>query len=102
MVKKMHPLEKCEQCPDFIFEDVQAYIQRLEAQVPKWISVEDRLPEEPCAVLVVLYGSAVCVAWYNYPGWFETGSGIRCSAGNGVTHWMPLPEPPKEETDVQV
>lgn len=60
-----------------------------------WISVEDRLPEEPCAVLVVVYGNAVCVARYNYPGCFETGFGMRFSAGNGVTHWMPLPEPPK-------
>lgn len=29
---KINPLEKCEKCPDFIFEDVQAYIQKLEAE----------------------------------------------------------------------
>ena len=29
---KMNPLEKCEKCPDFIFEDVQVYIQQLEAE----------------------------------------------------------------------
>lgn len=29
---KMNPLEKCEKCPDFIFEDVQEYIRLLETR----------------------------------------------------------------------
>lgn len=97
-------------CMETMLSDCQAYILTLEADKAKiqaqnaalvkqheWISVKDRLPEEPCAVLVVLYGSAVCVAWYSRLGWFETGSGMFVSAGHGVSHWMPLPEPPKEE-----
>lgn len=84
-------------CDVQVQKDALALIQQLEAQVPKWISVEDGLPEEPCAVIAVLtYGNAVCVAWY-CSGWFETGSGLRFRAGKGITHWMPLPEPPKEE-----
>lgn len=47
----------------------------------KWISVEDGLPEEPCDVLVVLYCNAVCIAWYNGTGWFETFHGTRFRAG---------------------
>ena len=71
-------------------------VKQVETQVPKWISVKDRLPEEPGAVLVVMCGNAVGVAWYCNKC-FETGSGLRFSAGDGVSHWMPLPEPPKEE-----
>lgn len=36
-MEKMNPLEKCEKCPDFIFEDVQAYIQQLERD-RNWLS----------------------------------------------------------------
>lgn len=63
--------------------------------VPQWISVKDRLPkyENP-----VLAGNAelcfVNTAWYHVATkrW-ELPSGIFCE----VTHWMPLPEPPKGE-----
>ena len=64
--------------------------------VGEWISVDDRMPEKMGEVLVVLYGR-VCIAWYHGNGQFETGSGLICYAEE-VTHWMPLPEPPKEES----
>ena len=87
-------------CDNGCFElkcDAFTYNQQLEAQVPKWISVEERLPEEPGEVLMVLYGR-VCIAWYHCDGRFESGSGYVWTAGMGeVTHWMPLPEPPKGE-----
>lgn len=65
--------------------------------VPQWISVKDRLPkyENP-----VLAGNAelcfVNTAWYHVATrrW-ELPSGFFCE----VTHWMPLPEPPKGEND---
>ena len=78
-------------------ETVRNLIRQLESQVPKWISVEDRLPEEPGEVLMVLHGR-VCIAWYHIDGRFESGSGLVFSAGKAVTHWMPLPQPPEEET----
>lgn len=61
--------------------------------VPQWISVKDRLPkyENP-----VLAGNAelcfVNTAWYHVATrrW-ELPSGFFCE----VTHWMPLPKPPK-------
>lgn len=104
----MNPLEKCEKCPNFIFEDVQAYIQQLEAQVPKWISVNEILPE--CKVIaanftpdtygygemIIGYVSAVkAIAEDWKPGLYvaENDSEIL----RHVSHWMPLPEPPKEE-----
>lgn len=39
-------------CKVYRNNDALAYIQRLEAQVPKWISVEERLPENEKPVLI--------------------------------------------------
>ena len=59
---------------------------------PKWISVEERLP--PCGERVLITeGSAVFEAYLSISNkWVRNGIGwMEC-----VTHWMPLPEPPKE------
>lgn len=63
----------------------------------RWISVEERLPEEKRAVLVwqpqYLNSYVVTLSegeWFVFGGY-----GTRVF---GVTHWRPIPEPPKEET----
>ena len=55
----------------------------------KWISVKDKLPEGYIRVLVI---SAVKqhVALYMGDRFVVWGESIK-----GVTHWMPLPKPPK-------
>lgn len=61
----------------------------------EWVSVEERLPA-PTENLVLVYDcTGVNMAWYSYAmGWkYRTGL-----PGVEITHWMPLPEPPKEET----
>ena len=62
----------------------------------KWISVRDRLPEEETEVLCYL-GNAlwkgIVVAFRRHGDWYF--DGWKCPT---VTHWMPLPEPPKEES----
>ena len=79
----------------------------------KWISVEDRLPEKNVRVLAWFDASA------HHSGVTWQRSGIDFAAWWGdkwnqtmirdtlksldaneltVTHWMPLPEPPKEKT----
>ena len=61
----------------------------------EWASVEERLPA-PTENLVLVYDcTGVNMAWYSYAmGWkYRTGL-----PGVEITHWMPLPEPPKEET----
>ena len=54
----------------------------------EWISVYDRLPDKTGCYLVVLHGIvSVC---YFCKGSFQS---------DVITHWMPLPEPPKEENN---
>ena len=62
-----------------------------------WISVEDRLPEP--GVVVLVYSKLGCTYFshrlYNHVD--GKPFCIEYSGGWEVTHWMPLPEPPKEE-----
>lgn len=68
-------------------------VQQLEAQGPKWTDVMDGLPVNEDDVLVLIGGKDADVGWFNgYDGNWRT---YGCVAGE-VTHWMPLPEPPKE------
>lgn len=69
--------------------DALACIKQLEAQVPTWISVEDRLPRDgENRYLVCLDDGFTATAVWD-DGWE-----LWADAG-AVTHWMPLPEPPK-------
>ena len=64
------------------------------ADLPKWIPVTERLPEKSDEYLVYCGEyDGVCVLNYEI---LETKSKWR-SRWKEVTHWMPLPEPPKEE-----
>ena len=62
----------------------------------KWISVEERLPNcngnDDIEVLVFIKGALTATTLY-----FEGSSGEFFDERNvyDVTHWMPLPEPPK-------
>lgn len=127
----------CDRCPyaaaeDFSIEDCTgrlaadalAYINQLEGQlrdatkmttstepVPKWISVEDRLPERNTRVLVYAQEKedgfegkyVITIAsytdnlfGYDISGWVEPWQYFFASYE--ITHWMPLPEPPREGT----
>ena len=84
-------------CKPDIF--VKTY-EKAEPERSQWISVKERLPEPRFArewYLVALESGCVKTLAYEKPmvkgalfhkGWHETAS--------PVTHWMPLPEPPKE------
>ena len=70
-------------CP--AYENKSEYRKQNEGE---WISVDERLPDKWQRVLVNYYGN-VCISWQNANGtWFECWN-------DKVTHWMPLPEPPK-------
>ena len=62
--------------------------------LPKWISVEKRLPEQKGFYLVFAHG-VIGTAYYG-PLWWTEDPRIYEPE---ITHWMPmLPEPPKEDT----
>lgn len=66
----------------------------------EWISVADRLPKKDVNVLVT-DGRCWCGVWSLY-GYSEFVDFWEDEYGNfqpfdDVTHWMPLPEPPKED-----
>ena len=61
-------------------------------EMPRWIPVTERLPEEDGCYLVAVKNDHQRryskTAWFSHGSWF---------ARQDVTHWQPLPEPPKEE-----
>lgn len=60
--------------------------------VGRWINVKDRMPENRQHVLVFLKESSITlIDWMIHGKWVVTGV-----HGGTITHWMPLPEPPKE------
>lgn len=94
-------------CTDRLCTEATSPIERLTAEnaalrekVPQWISVEDRLPEvwinEEDDVLVnyMIYSPdfGVDIGSYHAKAQRWVCMGLPCS----VTHWMPLPEAPKE------
>ena len=69
---------------------------RFEYDGPRWISVEEKLPEDYEDVVIIMRNGAS--SWYRvgyreYGGW-SFGGGRRVP--DEGTHWLPLPEPPKE------
>lgn len=66
----------------------------------EWISVKDRLPEEKTDVLVFDRINKTCTIGY-YKKTFEDGYWNAYYGKNNlrynITHWMPLPKPPKGE-----
>lgn len=66
----------------------------------EWVSVEERLPENGQIVLFHQKDGFIYCAEYfagnalMSPGWFIDND---CWDAKEVTHWMPLPAPPKKE-----
>jgi hypothetical protein len=77
--------------------DIEKLVQEsgtMKASSPtmEWIRVEDRLPKLFDKVLVYSKREGVDVDWYTDLGYFTPG----WKTGD-ISHWMPLPEPPKQK-----
>lgn len=61
---------------------------------PKWISVDDRFPELD---VQVIGWNGIFSHIYQYEGeyWINLSVDGDIGGGTHVTHWLPLPEPPK-------
>ena len=71
-------------------------IEKLEKSIPRWIPATERLPE-PGWYLVrcnEVHKHVHRISHYYNSAWHENSNNIT----EFVTHWISLPEPPKEET----
>ena len=75
--------------------------EALEAKgMGEWIDVKKELPPQGKEVIIVSSLRKVTSGWRRSLGEDYTGRAARWHTGiyptNDVTHWMPLPAPPKE------
>ena len=85
------------------YEEQAEYLISHGVTVPEWISVKDRLPDLISCNVGTAYSEAV-IAWTSgRKAMIAVWDGIDWIApfdyweawGEEITHWMPLPEPPK-------
>ena len=80
---------------DYI-KELEKRVADLEAKVPKWVSVKDRLPDKESMLCLVISDGDLYVShwhWSDGGAWFFTDGECDCN----VTHWAKAPELPNEE-----
>ena len=89
----------CEAYESIVFKDAADAIEELLAAVPRWISVEERLPKTGKLVLLCINCEQASphTGFLTADGefWHDVIGDMSRSKWK-VTHWMPLPAPPKE------
>ena len=81
-------------------ETVLEYAENLQTTdaVQEWISVKDRLPEPWKQVLIYsLHDFCESAVYIGVPGKWRVTWNHEMLDADSVTHWMPLPLPPKGE-----
>ena len=105
-----HRLDLCDECQKnlerFVGGTKIDYDSIIEDSFMEWISVKDRLPRCNVPVLVYRPSMAAQILVDEYRGFWDEDAADWCEdwalygKHNGkdiITHWMPLPEPPKED-----
>lgn len=98
---------KPKQCPDCGSKRMEKLTQyrcpdcgsRFDVADRGWISVEDRLPIKHIGVIILVEAGSWCKGWSDHEErWrpFDTSVSYETYVPM-VTHWTPLPEPPKED-----
>jgi Protein of unknown function (DUF551). len=74
-------------------ETLEFCLLELESRLPRWIPIEERLPEK--WMKVITYNKedgTICNAWVSKDGeWYDEADLLT-----GITHWMPQPKGPEE------
>lgn len=76
-------------------EEIAEHLIANGATIQEWISVEERSPHNNTYINVVTDGVVAQAYWHNDRFYAVTAIGV--AVVGGVTHWMPLPTPPKGE-----
>ena len=65
--------------------------------VNQWISCKDKMPDDGVNVLIYTGNRMISLAWYDKDmGYFYICDSDYKYNSLDVTHWQPLPEPPKD------
>ena len=83
---------------DLIIQDLRRENAKLRARVQEWISVDDRLPEPWKQVLIYSrYDFCESAFYIGVPGKWRVTWNHEMLDADSVTHWIPMPQPPKGE-----
>ena len=98
-----HTIDIAEKQKEQIGKLKSVIVKMNKEKVHRWISVEELLPEAHADGSVdaelVTDGEFIHMAYYAHGQWIFCESGeMKGPMWNTVTHWMPLPEPPKEDS----
>lgn len=90
--------EICPFCDEWCGEQRAADLREYDASLPRWISVEERLPGEETVLVEEVFRGVEprqqFVARYRVGRWYSVSPNVQLEPMS-VTHWMPLPAPPK-------
>lgn len=90
-----HNLESCSftEIVERMFEELES----VKAQVPEWISVDERLPNGYGQVLAINNKGVIRVAEYAfYEEEWRKAPSLK-TAKHPITHWMPLPNSTQDQ-----
>ena len=78
-------------------ENKQETSDKASEENKRWISVFDMVPSGECIALG--YQNEIIIGYVGDSGLSETGYAAEnaCEFLSDVTHWMPLPEPPRKD-----